>query len=170
MSAVEELAAAARSGDRAAFDELVVRLRPQLVAFLARRVAASDAEDVAQETFLRAFDRLDSYDPGRPFGTWLFAIGKNVAANHAVARTRREAREAAVAPVSEAAPEAASRDAADELWARAARVLKPEPYRALYLSYAEGKTIAAIATTLGRSQISVKVMLFRARRRLMEVR
>lgn len=84
----EELAVRARAGSRVSFDELVVRLRPRLVAFLARRLPdAADAEDVAQETFLRAFDHLERYDPARPFATWLFTIGKNVAANHAVART-----------------------------------------------------------------------------------
>src|SRR5437762_8076096 len=90
----EELAVRARDGSRVSFDELVVRYRPRLVAFLARRLAdAAEAEDVAQETFLRAYDHLDRYDPARPFSTWLFAIGKNVAANHALARTRRDARE-----------------------------------------------------------------------------
>ena len=90
----EELAVRARDGSRVSFDELVVRYRPRLVAFLARRLAdAADAEDVAQETFVRVYDHLDRYDPARPFSTWLFAIGKNVAANHAIARTRRDARE-----------------------------------------------------------------------------
>src|SRR5262250_791886 len=90
----EELAVRAREGSRVSFDELVVRYRPGLVAFLARRLArAEDAEDVAQETFLRAYDHLDRYDPSRPFSTWLFTIGKNVAANHATARSRRDARD-----------------------------------------------------------------------------
>src|SRR3954471_6277402 len=90
----EELAVRARDGSRVSFDALVARYRPRLVAFLARRLAdAADAEDVAQETFLRAYDRLAQYDPTRPFATWLFAIGKNVAANHAIARNRRDARD-----------------------------------------------------------------------------
>src|ERR1051325_3675924 len=90
----EELAVRAREGSRGSFDELVVRLRPRLVAFLARRLAdppgaaaagvplagvvsrfrprllaflprrladPAEAEDVAQETFLRAYDHLDRY-------------------------------------------------------------------------------------------------------------
>src|SRR5262245_12096438 len=92
----EDLAALARAGSRPSVDEL--RLRPRLVAFLARRVpSAAEAEDVAQETFLRAYERLDRYDPSRPFATWLFTIGKNVAANHALAGTRRAAHEQASA-------------------------------------------------------------------------
>lgn len=165
---VEELAARARAGSRVAFDELVVRLRPRLVAFLVRRLAdAADAEDVAQETFLRAFDHLDRYDPARPFATWLFTIGKNVAANHAVARSRRAAHEHANA-TPEAAPVAEPRAAADEIWERAAKVLGPDAYRMLWLRYAQGLSVREIASELHRSAVAIKVMLFRARRRLLQ--
>lgn len=162
----EELAVRARDGSRASFDEIVVRLRPRLVAFLARRVAdPDDAEDVAQETFLRAYDHLASYDPARPFSTWLFAIGKNVAANHAIARARREARRQDSRPVERAADDASS---GREVWQRAAAVLPPDVYRALWLRYAQGLTVREIATELRRSSVAIKVMLFRARRRLLQ--
>jgi RNA polymerase sigma factor (sigma-70 family) len=165
----EELAARARAGSRVAFDELVVRLRPRLVAFLARRlVDAADAEDVAQETFLRAFDHLDRYDPARPFATWLFTIGKNVAANHAVARSRRAAHEHANAAPEAAPPAAEPRAGADEIWERAAQVLSPDAYRMLWLRYAQGLSVREIATELHRSAVAIKVMLFRARRRLLQ--
>jgi RNA polymerase sigma factor (sigma-70 family) len=167
-TSAEELAARARDGNRISFDELVVRYRPQLVAFLARRLGdPADAEDVAQETFLRAYDHLDRYDPARPFSTWLFAIGKNVAANHATARTRRGAREneGAAAPASAGADIDA---AAGDLWQRAANVLRPGPYRVLWLRYAQGMTVGEIARELGRSSVAIKVMLFRARRRLLQ--
>jgi RNA polymerase sigma-70 factor (ECF subfamily) len=164
----EELAARARDGSRISFDELVVRYRPQLVAFLARRLRdAADAEDVAQETFLRAYDHLDRYDPARPFSTWLFAIGKNVAANHAIARTRRDVREHDSRP-PDADVGADGSAAASDLWQRAAQVLRPAPYRVLWLRYAQGMTVGEIATELGRSSVAIKVMLFRARRRLLQ--
>jgi RNA polymerase sigma-70 factor, ECF subfamily len=162
----EELAVRARDGSRGSFDELVVRYRPRLVAFLARRLAdAADAEDVAQETFVRVYDHLDRYDPTRPFSTWLFAIGKNVAANHAIARTRRDAHEQDSRPI-DGAPDDAS--AAGDLWQRAAAVLRPDTYRILWLCYAQGLTVGEIATELGRSSVAIKVMLFRARRRLLQ--
>jgi len=165
----EELAARARDGSRISFDELVVRYRPQLVAFLARRLGdPADAEDVAQETFLRAYDHLERYDPTRPFATWLFAIGKNVAANHATARTRRDAREKDGGPASAAAGASVEDAAAAGLWQRAANVLRPGPYRVLWLRYAQGMTVQEIARELGRSSVAIKVMLFRARRRLLQ--
>jgi RNA polymerase sigma-70 factor (ECF subfamily) len=160
----EELAVRARAGNRRSFDELVVRYRPGLVAFLARRLRdAADAEDVAQETFLRAYDHLAGYDPGRPFATWLFAIGKNVAANHAVALARREARRLGGVDTA-SADDAAARD----VWQRAATVLSPGAYRVLWLRYAQGLTVGEIAGELRRSSVAIKVMLFRARRRLLE--
>jgi RNA polymerase sigma factor (sigma-70 family) len=165
-SSVEELAVRARAGSRVSFDELVVRLRPRLVAFLARRLPdAGDAEDVAQETFLRAFDHLERYDPARPFATWLFTIGKNVAANHAVARGRRAAHELAATPE---APVAEAPTAPDDLWERAAQVLGPDAYRMLWLRYAQGLSVREIASELHRSAVAIKVMLFRARRRLLQ--
>jgi RNA polymerase sigma-70 factor (ECF subfamily) len=176
---VEELAVQARAGSRESFAEIVARSRPQLVAFLARRLASpADAEDVAQETFLRAYDALDRYEPGRPFQTWLFAIGKNLAANHVVARTRRAAHEqAAAAPAEVTAPApvpaelaapAAEPGAAGDLWQHAARVLRPDAYRMLWLRYAQGLSVHEIAAEMTRSAVAVKVMLFRARRRLLQ--
>ena len=159
----EQLAARARAGDRGAFDELVLRYRPRLLAFLRRRLAdTADAEDVAQDTLLRAYDHLEHYDPARPFATWLFAIGKNVAANHALARTRSTARD-------QASSSAATAEAtASDVWQRAAAVLSPGAYRTLWLRYAQGLTVREIATELGRSSVAVKVMLFRARRRMLQ--
>lgn len=162
----EELAALARAGDRSSFDELVARFRPRLVAFLARRLREpADAEDAAQETFLRAFDGLDRYDPSRPFGTWLFAIGKNVAASDALARRRRERREHAAAPRDLAAPAAAADTAG--VWRRAEAALTPASYRVLWLRYAQGMSVREVAVELGRSTVAIKVTLFRARRRLL---
>lgn len=162
----EELAVRAREGSRVSFDELVARYRPRLVAFLARRLAnAADAEDVAQETFLRAYDRLDHYDPSRPFATWLFAIGKNIAANHAIARSRRDARDRDGRPADAAITGDAG---ASDLWQRAQAILSADAYRMLWLRYAQGLTVREIATELDRSSVAVKVMLFRARRRLLQ--
>jgi RNA polymerase sigma-70 factor, ECF subfamily len=167
VTSSEELADRARAGSRASFDELVVRHRPRLVAFLARRLAEpADAEDVAQETFLRAYDHLAGYDPTHPFATWLFAIGKHVAANHAVSRRRRADREHASAALQPVAAPAAS--AAGDVWGRAAQVLGPDAYRVLWLRYAQGLSVREIATEMSRSAVAIKVMLFRARRRLLQ--
>jgi RNA polymerase sigma-70 factor, ECF subfamily len=83
------LVEAARLGDRQAFSELVGACHVPLVAMLFRLYGDSNlAEDAAQEAFIRAWQRLDSYQPGRPFRNWLYRI----AANAAVDMLRRETR------------------------------------------------------------------------------
>jgi DNA-directed RNA polymerase specialized sigma24 family protein len=47
-------------------------------------------------------------------------------------------------------------------------VLRPDAYRALWLRYAQGLNVREIASALGRSSVAIKVMLFRARRRLLQ--
>jgi len=76
----------ALAGDKEAFARLV-ESHQRAVYNLAYRMLgnASDAEDAAQETFLRAYSRLRSYDPARKFSSWLLAI----AAHHSIDRLRR---------------------------------------------------------------------------------
>lgn len=73
---------AARGGDSAAFGRLVERHQRRLVAHLRRLVGPSDALDLAQETFVRAWERLPLYDPHYRFLGWLLVIGTRLALNH----------------------------------------------------------------------------------------
>jgi RNA polymerase sigma-70 factor (ECF subfamily) len=85
----DELVARAREGDAAAFGELV--LRHQAVVFraaLAATGSASDADDVAQDAFLRAFRQLRSFREASSFKTWLLTITWNQAINRRRASTR----------------------------------------------------------------------------------
>ena len=165
--AIDELAARAQRGDAASFEQLVAQLRAPLVAFLVRRLAVpDDADDVAQETFDRAYRSLASYDPSRRFATWLFAIGKHAAVNHRIAEQRRERRERAAGAEAEVAIEPAPADGA--IWERARSVLRPDAYRALWLRYACDYTVREVARELGKSVVGVKVMLHRARGKLLE--
>ena len=69
----------ARNGDRDAFIELVI-LYQEKIYQLAYRMLANrhEAEDVVQETFLRVFKNLHSYDPNLKFSTWIYRIGTNL--------------------------------------------------------------------------------------------
>jgi RNA polymerase sigma-70 factor (ECF subfamily) len=169
---VDDLAGRARHGDEASFQELVSRLRGPLTSFLARRLPrAADADDAVQETFLRAYRHIDRYDPTRRFATWLYAIGKNVAANHRDAERRRadyEHRGATDAATSDAVVHPA-RAAVGAVVGRAARrVLGDDSYRALWLRYSQELSVGEVARELGRSVVATKVMLFRARRKLLQ--
>ena len=77
----------ARNGDDSAYAELLARHRDRVFSFLLRLLGSSqDAEDVAQEAFVKAFSHLDSYDSVRPFVSWLFGIAHHAALDHLRAR------------------------------------------------------------------------------------
>lgn len=94
-------AVAARSGDRTAAQELLVRLRPGLVRYCRARLGRTDgsyvsADDVAQEVCTAVFTSLDRWvDDGRPFASWAYGV-----AAHKVADAQRAAYRDRSAPVS----------------------------------------------------------------------
>jgi RNA polymerase sigma-70 factor (ECF subfamily) len=81
-----ELVAQAQHGSDEAFTALVEAYQTHVYNLCYRMLGeAESAEDAAQETFLRAFQHLQRYDRGRPFGTWLLSI----AAHYCIDRLRR---------------------------------------------------------------------------------
>lgn len=77
----------ARAGDRKAFDRLCQTYRQEIVALCLRFLKdRDDAQDVAQETFARAWQHLGSYRSEASFRTWLWEIGRNLCLNHLRAR------------------------------------------------------------------------------------
>lgn len=69
--------------DEEACGELLDLYKNQIFTFILRMAGdAADAEDLAQETFIKAFTRLDSYKPEYPFITWLFKIAHNTCLDH----------------------------------------------------------------------------------------
>jgi len=79
-----------RDDNAGAFEELMLRYQARVVTILEHLVSDRDqAEDLAQEVFLRVYRARKSYVPGAKFSTWLFTITNNVAANALRSRTRR---------------------------------------------------------------------------------
>jgi len=77
-------------GSAAAFEELMLRYQGRLVTVLEHLVGNRDqAEDLAQEVFLRVYRARKSYSPGAKFSTWLYTIANNVASNALRNRFRR---------------------------------------------------------------------------------
>jgi RNA polymerase sigma-70 factor, ECF subfamily len=166
----EELASRARQGCVDSFDQLLRRFQTPVLHFLRRRGFSADAEDLTQETFLRVYENLHRYNRRWAFSTWLFTIARRTSLNHrrrirptSDAKAVAEAMSTIVEPLDAIiAAESRSR-----LWDRAASILTEEQSTALWLHYAEDMPAREIAKVLGRSWASVKVMLFRARRRLL---
>ena len=165
-----ELVERARAGDIRSYEELVRRYE-RLVGRVIYPYAGRDAavEDLVQETFLRAYDRLDTFNPEYRFKTWLLAIANNLGID--TLRRRREAVE--FNPELHArithGPEAAAVEADRARSVRDAVLTLPETYSVpLVLRYAEGLTYAEIAEVLGITIPALKSRLFRARNMLAE--
>src|SRR5215469_1407390 len=85
----EALARAARGGDLDAFESLVRRYQRRVYALAYQHLRDPDeAQDLAQEVFVRLYRNLDRYDPTRPFQPWFWRLAANVAATY---RRRRPA-------------------------------------------------------------------------------
>ncbi len=72
------LALAASEGDGAAFGEIVRRYQAQVFRLCRRYVGASDAEDIAQEAFVKAFLNVKRFDASRPLAPWLLTIARRL--------------------------------------------------------------------------------------------
>jgi len=79
-----------RDGNAAAFEELMLRYQARVITVLEHLVSRRDqAEDLAQEVFLRVYRARERYQPGAKFSTWLFTIVNNVASNARRSLSRR---------------------------------------------------------------------------------
>jgi RNA polymerase sigma-70 factor (ECF subfamily) len=85
-----ELVAAAQAGDQRAFEALVVRYRPRIYALALHLTGSpSDADDITQDAFLRAYARLAEFEGRSQFFTWLYRIALHRALNIKRNRGRR---------------------------------------------------------------------------------
>ncbi len=168
---IETLVSRAQAGSKPCFDEIVKRFEKRLFNFVLRRTGSlADAEDVTQETFVRAWQHLGQYNPRWQFSTWLFTIGHRRAITLRQ-RTRRRAAAGdpahlAADPAHEPGRLATLREQGRLLWDLADRVLTDRQRTMLWLRYAEDMPPRDIARVLGTSQVVVRVTLFRARERL----
>lgn len=153
------------------FEELVRRLQVPLVHFLRQTAWAGEADDLAQDTFLRAYENLGRYDGSSRFSTWLFTIGRRLCLNaNRRARPDGDSRLADTLEAREPSPQsvAADREHKTRLWQEAARLLSETEYSTVWLHYVEGMATAEIAEIVGCSRAAAKTMLFRSRRKLSE--
>ncbi len=167
-----ELVTAARSGDRAAFEELV-KLTHAATYTLALRLTMNeeDARDVTQESYLRAYKGLKRFRGDAQFTTWLYRITANCAANQLRRRSRHrhEELDEETGPVMDADHDpAALADASDlrDRVERAVALLPPRLRAVVVLRDVYDMPHEAIAAELGISESAAKVRLHRARRKL----
>jgi len=156
--------------EEAAFTAFHGRTAAPLVAYLARAGGSRAlAEDLAQETYIRFLRTARVHEGEVACRRFLFTIATNLLRDHwrrAAPAALDDVPEAAlVAGVSTSAAWAAHRDAEAAL-APAWAVLRPRERQLLWLAYVEGYTHRELAAATGLRQASMRMLLFRARRKL----
>jgi RNA polymerase sigma-70 factor (ECF subfamily) len=128
----------------------------------------SDAEDLVQDAFLRALDRLPLLDPGRPFGPWFFTLLRNLGINQLRARRVRHTEpELPDAASSDALPdEEMVRTEVRERFDAALAALTPRQREIVMLFEVDGWKGAEIATKLGLTPENVRWHLHQAKKSL----
>jgi len=152
------------------FARFYARFQPRLLRYARRAWGARDAEEITQETLVRAYESIDLGRDERSLWGWLVVVGRNVAAD--LARARR---------VCDVGGESAPHDATVDpkcveqtvldseclsTLGLALSALPPSQSRAWWLSVAEGMTPSSIAESLACSPEAVRQALFKSRKRL----
>jgi RNA polymerase sigma-70 factor, ECF subfamily len=165
----------ALTGETAAFVTLVDRYKRAVYSLAYRLLGnGADAEDAAQETFVRAYTRLNTYQPGSRFGSWLLSITSHWCIDFLRRRRAVSLDEMEVRPVADVIgdhPEtlALQAERRDEVqrWLNALR----DPYRSvLVLRYWHELSYAEISETTGLPVSTIRMRLFRARQLLAKER
>lgn len=175
-----ELIAAVLQGDVASFEPLVAKYSPRVFA-TARRYARreSEIEDITQEVWLKAFDKLKSFRGEAPFEHWLMRMAVRIC--YDFLRGHQRNRESSFSELSEpendwlerfvTAPETATdnADAAKLLIGRVMEKLSPSARLVITLLEIEDRSVKEIAALTGWSVPLVKVRAFRARAEMRKI-
>ncbi|HLH70132.1 MAG TPA: RNA polymerase sigma factor [Candidatus Dormibacteraeota bacterium] len=156
MAEPHELARAARGGDLGAFESLVRQYQRRVYGFAYQFLRDPDeAQDLAQEVFVRLYRNLSHFDPERPFEPWFWRLAANVAATY---RRRRPA------PTAELPPTAPAASREDGLpLEQALADLSQDLRLPLLLHYYVDLPLDQVAAAMGLSLSAVKSRLHRAR-------
>jgi RNA polymerase sigma-70 factor (ECF subfamily) len=175
--------ALARAGHEAAYRELIRRYERPLFSLIFRMVRDRElAEDLAQETFVKALNALDSYRPEFKFSSWIFKIANNAAIDHLRRREldtlsldgsphaeTPEAIEATALQIGNRGESPLDAVEARELGGaieRAIALLRPEYRSCILLRHVEGRAYEEIAEILNLPLGTVKTYIHRARNEL----
>ncbi len=172
MADERRLIARAQAGDTVAFRDLVERHQSRAYTLALRILrSAADAEEVAQDAFVRVWTALPSFRGESSFATWLYRIVARRAFDRAEVLKNRRAREQPEARLPEReAPAAADEDALQAaLLQRLVGGLTLAQRSAVTLFYYEGRSVEQVAAVLGMPENTVKTHLLRARAALRAV-
>jgi RNA polymerase sigma-70 factor (ECF subfamily) len=155
-----------RSGDDSAFDAIMERYQRPVLNFVYRMLNdAHEAEDVAQDVFVRVYRNVKCFDPRAKFSTWLFQIARNAALDRARRKKFQSLEDfLEILPIVGRTPAAdlQSLEMSEQIGA-AVQELPEDQRAALVLAEYEGRSHADIAAILKTSERSVEGRLYRAK-------
>jgi RNA polymerase sigma-70 factor (ECF subfamily) len=163
------------NGEREAFRPLVDRHAPMVFSLTNRYTRReSDAEELAQEIFVKAYERLTSFDGASKFSTWLYSLARNHCLDYAK-NIRRKNRSLSELDEYELEQQMGESDPPDERIEREERIalmeqalqeIKQEYAEAFLLKYKDQLTYQAMADRLGVTVSALKLRVHRAKKEL----
>ena len=164
------LVRAAAGGDVRAFEKLVHLHHRRVLNFVYQMTRQmQDAEDLTQQTFVKAFQHIHRVDAARPIINWLLTIARRTALNHFRSARQWEFMPAEL-PSDDPSParQLEQQERGENLWARARRVLSRREFEVLWLRFGEDMSTEETARIAGLTKIHVKVLVHRARQHLLK--
>jgi RNA polymerase sigma-70 factor (ECF subfamily) len=166
----------ALAGSQSAFEQIVRRYQRPIISLIARMTGdRARAEDLAQETFVKAFRRLAAFDTTRRLSSWLFRIARNTAID-ALRRSHPQAASIHTASAASGdapdvltippAPDPVEQEALGRALQAALAGLRPDYRAAIVLRYEEGLSFDDIANVLGVAEATARSHVHRARKEL----
>ncbi|MEO5960062.1 MAG: sigma-70 family RNA polymerase sigma factor [Opitutaceae bacterium] len=165
-----EVIRATLAGDSHAFSNLIRLHHRRVYNFLYQMTRQhQDAEDLAQQTFIKAYHNLARFEPHRPLINWILTIARNTALNHfRAAKKWDEIPHDTAASEPSPARTAETRDQSENLWGRARTILSRREFEILWLRFAEELSTEETARVVGLTETHVKVIVFRARQAMLK--
>jgi len=165
-----ELVRRCQDGNTRAFEEIVRLHTRRIFNFLHHMTRhRQDAEDLTQQTFLKAYQNIHRFDTHRPLINWLLTIARRTALNHfRAAKPWETLPETLSCESASPADRADASDSADSLWNRARRILSQREFEVLWLRFGEDLSTEETARVVGITKTHVKIIVFRARQHLMK--
>lgn len=168
MNFERELIVRAQAGESSAQERLVKQFSPMVFRLISRFFRSrEDVEDLAQDVFLKVFDRINQIRPDENFPGWLQRVTINTCYDELRKTRRRRLAFETYGPPEVAEPVVMPKEIQDFGEARTAlQALDPKFRIPLILKEVEEMSVEEIAKTMGITQTNVKVRLFRARKKL----
>lgn len=176
---IEEAIQKAKQNDQKAFNFLLDKFWDDVYGFQLKRIEnENDAEDVTIQTFSRAFDKIDSYNPDYKFKTWLITISKNIHIDF-IRKRKKSLRddfshedEQKVLEILDSAPSPEDKIITEQNLAqllRDVKKLKPHYQEVINLRFFQELSYKEISKVLNEPINNVKVKLLRAKKLLAEI-